>query len=336
MLVLGIETSCDETAAAIVEGHSNSYRILSETLASQAKVHEAYGGVVPEYAAREHLSQLPLIVDQALREAGTSYRDLSAIGVTRGPGLKGCLLTGLTFAKALSWASGLPLLGVNHIEGHLHVARLDNTELEYPFLALVVSGGHTEIVEVHDVGRYKIIARTSDDAAGEAFDKSANLIGFTYPGGAALAQLADSYGKTHFKLPRVMREAPGFSFSGLKTAIALLVKREKEALQDPNIRGALAYAIQESIVDALCFKLELAIKTSRIKQVVVTGGVSANKFLRARVQALPGVRVFFPQFSHSVDNGAMIAYLAALRHARGERSALNIEPLSRWPVEEVL
>ena len=231
--ILGIESSCDESAAAILqyEIDSSDVHIVSEFISSQVALHQSYGGVVPELAAREHLRNLPFVVSEVLDRAKLAVKDLSSIAVSRGPGLKGCLLMGLNFARGLALSATVPLIGVNHIEAHLLSARLDNPDLEYPFLALIVSGGHTEVHYVPEVGKYELIARTIDDAAGEAFDKSANLLGFPYPGGAALAALAGEASSSRFKLPKVMRESEGFSFSGLKTAIALLVRKHEEDLR---------------------------------------------------------------------------------------------------------
>jgi len=336
MYLLAIETSCDETAVALLQMNGESVpKFLAEEISSQVELHESYGGVVPELAAREHLRNLPLLIDKVLENTGIQLPQVNAIGVTRGPGLKGCLLIGLGIAKGISVAQKIPLLGINHIEGHMLVPLAENDDLEFPFLALVVSGGHTEILEIHGLGNYKLVARTIDDAAGEAFDKSANLLGFPYPGGAKLAAEADKHGSTEYSLPRVMRESEGFSFSGLKTAISLLIQTERDRLQDSAVIGSLAYAIQESIVDALCFKLGDAVSRTGISKVVVTGGVSANRFLRAKVEEMKGVRAYFPRPEHCTDNAAMIGYVACLRYQRGERSSLETDVLSRWPVETV-
>jgi N6-L-threonylcarbamoyladenine synthase len=308
---------------------------LAEEISSQVELHQDYGGVVPELAAREHMRNLPLLVDKLLGDRGLCLKDCGAIAVTRGPGLKGCLLMGVCFAKGVAVATDTALVGVNHIEGHLLAPLMDNPDLGFPFLALVVSGGHTEIVEVRGLGDYVILARTIDDAAGEAFDKSANLLGFGYPGGAGLAALADARQSSRFKLPRVMRRAKGFSFSGLKTAVAVLVKQHQANLDDPSIKGELAYAIQDAIVDALCFKLKQAIKASGIRRVAVSGGVSANQCLRLRIREMKGVSLYLPSFGHCMDNAAMIGHVGAWRYARGDRMPLDADVLSRWPVEEI-
>lgn len=332
MIVLGIETSCDETAAAVIDFREGDWTLLSEVVSSQVALHREYGGVVPELASREHLTNLPLVVDEALNSAGISFEDIEGVGATRGPGLKGCLLMGYCYAKGISLAHDVPFLGVNHIEGHILAPMLDNPELTFPYLCLVVSGGHTEIVEVYGVGSYKLVARTIDDAAGEAFDKSAHLLGFPYPGGAALSRLGDTCESSRFSLPKVMREQEGFSFSGLKTAISLLLKKQGEI--DHETKAELAFTIQGSIVDALLFKLKGALNTSSLKTVALTGGVSANRRLRAEVEKLR-VPVYFPRMDHCMDNGAMIAFAAAHRFARGESTPLDTEVFGRWPVEEL-
>lgn len=335
MYLLAIETSCDETAVALVESVAGQPpQLLAEEISSQVDLHQAYGGVVPELAAREHMRNLPLLVDKLLGSKRLRLQDCSALAVTRGPGLKGCLLMGMCFAKGVAVATGADLIGVSHIEGHLLAPLMDNPQLEFPFLALIVSGGHTEIVEARGLGDYSVIARTIDDAAGEAFDKSANLLGFAYPGGAQIAALADKHAASRFKLPRVMREAEGFSFSGLKTAISLLIKKHQEYLQDSAFRGELAYAIQESIVDALCFKLKQAVKATGMRRVAVSGGVSANLFLRKKIGEMRGLSLFLPRSEHCMDNAAMIGYVGALRLARGDRMDLSADVRSRWPVEE--
>ena len=307
--------------------------VLSEVIASQSHIHREYGGVVPELAAREHLSSLPLLSAKVLADTGTRMRDLSAIAVTRGPGLKGCLLMGFGFAQGLALSADLPLVGVNHIEGHALSPLLDNPDLDFPYLCLIVSGGHTEIQAVHGLGRYQLIARTGDDAAGEAFDKSANLLSFEYPGGASLAALADTVNHSEFKLPKVMREAEGFSFSGLKTAISLLVKKEAVRIQDPQVRAELAFAVQESIVDALVFKLKAALSAGDYRRVAVCGGVAANQALRKRIQGLKGVDVYFPKLTHCMDNAAMIGMAGALRFLRSERLEAGGTVMPRWPLE---
>jgi N6-L-threonylcarbamoyladenine synthase len=332
MYILGIETSCDETAAAVMDFSSAPPHLLAEEVSSQIAIHQAYGGVVPELAAREHLTNLPLVAGVVMQKAGLQYKDLAALGVTRGPGLKGCLLMGVSFAKGLSLAHGLSLVGVNHIEAHIHSAWLDQPQLDYPFLSLVVSGGHTEIVEVKALGRYEVLSRTIDDAAGEAFDKSANLLGFEYPGGAALSHLADSYGPSNIVFPIAMRDSLDFSFSGLKTAIAMKVREQGAQLR----KAELASAIQAAIVETLCFKLRQALKRSKIRTLVVAGGVSANRLLRERISGMDDLQVYFPSLKHCMDNAAMVSVLAGRRFFAGQRDGLDMPVRARWPVEESL
>jgi N6-L-threonylcarbamoyladenine synthase len=333
MIVLGIETSCDESAVALIRYNANgSHELLGELISSQNNIHEQYGGVVPEFASREHLRNLPLLYDSLLSKCNLSLNEIDLIGVTQGPGLKGCLLIGLSFAQGLSQASGKPIVGVNHIEGHLLAPRLDNPDLKFPYLCLIVSGGHTEILEVRGVGDYELIARTQDDAAGEAFDKSANLLSLPYPGGARLAALADSVPTSRFKLPKVMREQAGFSFSGLKTAFLLLTKKHEQELLAPDIRAELAHVVQGAIVDTLLFKTKEALKERGLKQVAVSGGVAANKKLREEISKIRGVQGFFPSGMHSTDNAAMIAYVAGERYRAGIISN-DLSAQARWPVE---
>ena len=332
--LLAIETSCDETAVAAFDLAPESPALLGELVSSQTELHKLYGGVVPELASREHLRHLPLLTGKLLAQLELGIESIDAIAVTRGPGLKGALLMGIGFAKGLALARGIPILGVNHIEAHVLSAKLDNPELRFPYLSLVVSGGHTEIHLVTGVGEYRLLARTSDDAAGEAFDKSANLLGFDYPGGPKLAALADTVTSSRFKLPRVMRESEGFSFSGLKTAISLLIRDQGEGA-DPVVRAELAHAIQRAIVDALVFKVEQSVRETGVKSVALCGGVAANKTLRAALSGMPGVALFCPSQLHCMDNAGMIGYLGALRMRRGERSGFEIEALARWPIEAV-
>lgn len=337
MLLLGIETSCDETALALVEFESESkIKLVAEKIASQEEVHEQYGGIVPELAAREHLRSLPVLYDTLLKENDLSIDQVSAIGVTIGPGLKGCLLMGLNFAKALSLAKGIPFLGVNHIEGHLLSPLLDNAELDFPYLCLIASGGHTEIVLAEGLGQYKVVARTLDDAAGEAFDKSAMLLGLGYPGGARLASLGDSVTSSRFDFPIGMPGKAAFSFSGLKTAISQEIQRLKQDIESDSIKRELSFAIQEAIVGALIKKLKLAIKETGCSNVAIAGGVAANNNLRTKVTSLgKGIKVFYPKPIHCTDNAGMIAYVSARRYLSGQVDSQALSVLARWPVEEV-
>lgn len=345
-LVLGIETSCDESAVALLRvarPYAES-EILFEQISSQIKLHQLYGGVVPELAAREHLAALPVLYSELVEKTGVNLRDIDCIAVTRGPGLKGCLMIGTDFARGLSLPNSTALIGVNHIEGHLLVPLLDNPALNFPYLALVVSGGHTELVRVSGVGEYAVLARTTDDAAGEAFDKSAHLLGFQYPGGAELAALADSLPEQALpeglaiSLPQVMRNKVDFSFSGLKTAVSLMVKREQGRLSEPGVRYHLAKAIQEAIVQALASKVRQALHAESYAALVVTGGVSANNSLRKALANLcekefANTRLYYPRREHCTDNATMIAFAGGLRSITNEH--YDLEPLARWPVESL-
>lgn len=336
MLILGIESSCDETAASIVRMvKGQRLEVLSEVISSQVDLHKAYGGVVPELAAREHLHNLPRVVSVAEERAGISIESIDLISYTRGPGLKGCLLMGDRFAKALAITNGKSLQGVNHVEAHLLSPMIDNQELRFPFLGLVVSGGHTELYIVRGLGCYELVARTIDDAAGEAFDKSANLLGMEYPGGAKLALLADSIGSSRYKLPAVMTERPEFSFSGLKTAISLMIKREGEY----GDRAELAYSIQEAIVSAIIRKVAFATERYGIKEIAISGGVSANRRLREELANIKGVNLFCARSLLCTDNATMIAFLGGLYEQQGDDNGcsaqfdrLKMEVRARWPI----
>lgn len=343
MLVLGIETSCDETALAVVRydrGAADgigSIEILAERVSSQVPVHQQYGGVVPEIAAREHLRVLPLLLKEVLDEAGLRLPDLNGIAVTQGPGLKGALLMGFSFAKGLASAVGLPLVGVNHIEGHLLSPLIRPSALRFPFLGLIVSGGHTELIEVAAPGMYRLVCRTTDDAAGEAFDKAAALLGFPYPGGAALSRAAENGAGGRYSLPRVMLERPGLSFSGLKTAVALLVRKEFNPTDHEGI-AELAHAVETAIVEVLVRKTMEARKERGLPMIAVSGGVAANQALRARLAdaiGKPSETLFFTERNYCSDNAVMIALVGAWRLAEGERLASRASVFSRWPLEEM-
>jgi N6-L-threonylcarbamoyladenine synthase len=337
MIVLGIESSCDETAACVLEYiPSQRPRVIAEQISSQIKLHAEYGGVVPELAAREHLNNLPHIVQGVLAEAGTNISAIDGICVTIGPGLRGCLLMGLDFAKGLALATGKRLVGVNHIEGHVLAPFLEHTDLEFPYLALVVSGGHTEIHRVDGVGRYTCLARTLDDAAGEAFDKAAHLLGCAYPGGRRLSELADAHGPVQHSLPKTTVAKNLFSFSGLKTAIALMIEARKQQEGEISVaaRAELCSAVQDAICQQLVDRVKYFVAFERISSVVVTGGVSANAELRRRVTALPGVKAFLTSPKYSTDNAAMIAYVGA---ARGLRDlCIDGDVFDRYPVERMV
>ena len=332
MRVLGIETSCDETAAAVVEVAGLRGKPLSDVVHSQADIHRRWGGVVPELASRDHLQRVLPVVDEALRSSGCELRDLDGISVTRGPGLVGALLVGVQVGKALAAAAALPLAAVNHIEGHL-LAVLLQEEVPLPFLGLVVSGGHTSLYEVRAPGEYVALGHTLDDAAGEAFDKVAKLLGLPYPGGAHIDRLASEGDPAAHAFPRGLsrrsREAFDFSFSGLKTAVLTRV-RDRGAPQGSDLADLCA-SFQEAICDALTSRAVRAARKARLERMVICGGVAANSRLRALAGercAAEGIALHLPAPKLCTDNGAMIALAGALRLQRGQTAdeALSADP----------
>lgn len=323
MKVIGIETSCDETAVAVIDDGRHT---LSSVVSSQVELHAEYGGVVPELASRQHVEAVIPVLDEALREASLGLEDIDAIGVTNGPGLAGALLVGVNFAKALAYDLDLPFLGVNHLEGHIYAAWLDREEEPiFPLLALIVSGGHSDVVLMTGHGQYKRIGETVDDAAGEAFDKVARLLGLGFPGGPAIDKLAADVGKTTFRLPRAQLDRPyDFSFSGLKTKVLRMTRGEDGEV--PN-QAELAAAFQESVVDSLVTKTVRAAEDNGANQIVLSGGVAANTLLRHDLVARSHVPVLVPAPAMCTDNGAMIATAAYRRLQAGERSQINLDVL---------
>jgi N6-L-threonylcarbamoyladenine synthase len=331
MLVLGIESSCDETAAAVVR---DGREILSSIISSQIEMHRPFGGVVPELASREHLEKIDPIVNEAISQAEISLHDVDAIAVTQGPGLIGSLLVGVCYAKSLAYALSKPIVGVNHIEGHFYSVVFENPPIEFPALALIVSGGHTNLFFVPGEGSYKLISRTRDDAAGEAFDKVAKMLGLGYPGGPAIERLAKAgeLGRVKFPVAKISDGRPDFSFSGLKTAVARYL-RENE-LTPANDGGQVAQwtmdvaaAVQDSIVRSLVKTMETAARDLDPKTVVVAGGVACNEELRKRSKAAAtklGLPIYFPSKHLSTDNAAMIAAAGYAKLAKGERSGLDL------------
>ena len=308
MLVLGIESSCDETGAALI---SDKDGLLADALYSQIDMHRAYGGVVPELASRDHIRRAVALVDEVLAKAGKAREDIDAVAVTEGPGLAGALLAGAGVAHAIGWALDIPVLGVHHLEGHLLAARLSDPAPEFPFLALLVSGGHTQIMKVEKFGSYELLGQTLDDAAGEAFDKTAQLLGLPYPGGPAVSALADQGESGAIELARPMIHAPNLdmSFSGLKTSVLTAVQNAPNA-GDETFRRNLARGFVDALVDVLAAKLVRAMKQTGLRNVVVAGGVSANRQLRQRLTAEVRRRrgsIFYPPMRLCTDNGAMIA-----------------------------
>jgi N6-L-threonylcarbamoyladenine synthase len=320
MRVIGIETSCDETAVAV---YDDVRGLLSHALYSQIAMHQAYGGVVPELASRDHVRRLLPLVREALAKSGSARDSIDGVAYTAGPGLIGALLTGAGFARSLAYAWGTPAIRVHHLEGHLLAPLLEDSPPSFPFLALLVSGGHTQLIDVAGLGRYRILGETLDDAAGEAFDKTAKMLGLPYPGGAALAHLAENGRAGRFVFPRPMLDRPGlaFSFSGLKTAA--LVALRGRALDD-ELRADVARGFQEAVVDTLAEKSRRALRATGHRRLVVAGGVGANRKLRQRlgvIAAESGAELYFPRTEFCTDNGAMIALAGCLRLAASRLGA---------------
>jgi len=332
MRVLGLETSCDETAVAIYDGDAG---LLAHEVYSQVDLHAAYGGVVPELASRDHLRKLLPLLKKVLAEGGGAA--IQGVAYTSGPGLVGALLVGAAVARSLAYAWRVPCIGVHHMEGHLLAPLLEPEPPQFPFVALLVSGGHTLLAHVHGVGQYEILGQSLDDAAGEAFDKTAKLLGLGYPGGPQLAALAERGRPGVFRFPRPLTERPGldFSFSGLKTAVVVAL-RDREL--DDQARADAAQAFEEAVVETLLIKCRRALAATDARTLVVAGGVGANRRLRARMLAMgerDGVRVVYPRVEFCTDNAAMIALLGHLRLAAGERDDLAIRARARWPMTEL-
>jgi N6-L-threonylcarbamoyladenine synthase len=335
MLVLGIESSCDETAAAVVK---DGQILLSNVIASQIATHSRYGGIVPEIASRKHAEMIGPVVFQALEDAGATWDDLSGLAVTRGPGLVGSLLVGLSFAKALAWARKLPFVGVNHLESHIAAIFLADSKPEFPFAALVVSGGHTAVYHVRDFNNLKILGQTRDDAAGEAFDKAAKMLGIGYPGGVVIDRLAKEGNRAAFAFPRAMKESLDFSFSGLKTALLEVLKKRGKAFAAEELPH-LAASYQEAIVDVLVAKTMKAAKISCLTRIVVCGGVACNSRLREKFHeqaGAEGIELFLPAPILCSDNAAMVAVLGTHLLNRGFADSLALNAVSRWPLQQEL
>ena len=334
-ITLGIESSCDETGIAL---YQMGRGLLAHALHTQIAMHNEYGGVVPELASRDHVQRVIPLVKEVLREADISLKQINVIAYTQGPGLGGALLVGASVANALAYALDIPTIGIHHLEGHLLSPLLSDPAPEFPFVALLVSGGHTQLMRVDGVGLYTLLGETLDDAAGEAFDKSAKLLGLGYPGGAALAKLAASGRPNLYKLPRPMLHSGDleFSFSGLKTAVLTLVKQSDN---DEQTRADIAYAAQEAIVDVLAHKASAALAQTGLNQLVIAGGVGANQMLRSRLTSdieKRGGKVFYPDLEFCTDNGAMIAFAGALRFAQQQGNKdyrFNVK--ARWNLAEI-
>lgn len=339
MRILGIETSCDETGVAIYDEEKG---LIANQLHTQIALHADYGGVVPELASRDHIRKLAPLLQAALQEANLTAKDIDGVAYTSGPGLVGALLVGSTVARSLAYAWNIPAIGVHHMEGHLLAPMLEENPPHFPFVALLVSGGHTQLVRVDGVGRYELLGESIDDAAGEAFDKTAKLLGLDYPGGAALARLALNGTPNRFAFPRPMTDRPGldFSFSGLKTFAANTLHQvmQEEGELTEQSKADIAYAFQEAVVDTLAIKCKRALKQTGLKRLVIAGGVSANKQLRQTLAELMqqlGGEVFYPQPQFCTDNGAMIAYSGFLRLKQGQQQDLAIEVRPRWAMTEL-
>ena len=339
--VLGIESSCDETGVAL---YSSEDGLLAQALHSQVVIHREFGGVVPELASRNHVKHIVRLVDEVLAEATLNKADIDAIAYTAGPGLVGALLVGASFAKSLSFALNIPALGVHHLEAHLLAAKLDSPELEFPFTALLVSGGHTQLIEARGLGDYHLLGETLDDAVGEAFDKTAKLMGLPYPGGPLLAKLADAADEkadtTMPDFPRPMLNRPGFdfSFSGLKTHAMMAWRR---SAQDETTRAAIAKAFQDAVIETLVTKCMRALDHTGSQRLVVAGGVGANRALRAMLKTrmkARGGKVYFPRPEYCTDNGAMVAYAGCLHllEAKSKPDADHaVQVRARWPLEVI-
>ncbi len=337
--ILGIESSCDETGVALLrwEPEAPGRGLLAHTLYSQIKLHADYGGVVPELASRDHIRKLLPLIREVLAQAGLGVRDLGGVAYTAGPGLVGALLVGASVGRALAWGLGVPAIGVHHMEGHLLAPLLEEDPPEPPFVALLVSGGHSMLVEVKAIGRYTILGDTLDDAAGEAFDKTAKLMGLPYPGGPALARLAEQGrpGAFHFSRPMTNRPGLDFSFSGLKTQVLLAWQNSDQAEQT---RADIARAFEEAIVDTLIIKCRRALEASGARRLVIAGGVGANRRLRAELAAAgehDGFRVYFPRLAFCTDNGAMIALAGAIRLAAGQQQDDTVQVRPRWDLQSL-
>jgi N6-L-threonylcarbamoyladenine synthase len=335
MRVLAIESSCDESAAAVLDGRAG---LLAHELFSQIELHRAYGGVVPELASRDHVRRLLPLIERALERAGTALQELHGVAYTAGPGLIGALLTGASLARSLAYALRLPAIGVHHLEGHLLVPLLEPQPPPFPHLALLVSGGHTLLIEVAGIGQYRVLGASRDDAAGEAFDKTAKLLGLPYPGGPQLAEIASAGRPGAFIFPRPMLDRPGleFSFSGLKTAVRQALHGRELTAQ---LRADVARAVQEAIVETLVAKSLRALEYTGLTALVVSGGVSANRLLRERLDAAAprcGTRVYYPRIEFSTDNAAMIAIAGLKRLEAGQHDDLAIQARAQWPLESLL
>ncbi len=334
MIIMGIETSCDETAAAILNGHADEHiRILSERIASQIDIHAKYGGVVPEIASREHLRQLPPMADAVMHEAGLEWADLGAIAVTAGPGLMGALLVGVSWARAAGMVNNIPVIPIHHLEGHVFAPGLSGSLPDFPFIALLASGGHTLLIRVDGLGQYSILGQTLDDAAGECFDKCARLLNLPYPGGPAMAKLAVGGDKNRFKLPRPMLNKPNldFSFSGLKTAVLYASRNAGD--MDAEARADMAAGIESSICEVLAKKAVRACVRENISRLIIAGGVASNQCLRDTLVSEAGkyaIQIEWPRPRYCTDNAVMIAYAGLLRMNGSRKIPMEWDAQPGW------
>lgn len=338
MRVLGIETSCDETGVAI---YDSAEGLLAHALHSQVELHAEYGGVVPELASRDHVRKVLPLIRQLLAQAGMQAGSLDGIAYTAGPGLVGALLVGASVGRSLAWSWGIPAVGVHHMEGHLLAPMLEEHPPAFPFVALLVSGGHTQLVEVDGIGCYRLLGDSLDDAAGEAFDKTAKLLGLPYPGGPELARLAEKGDSARYRFPRPMTDRPGldFSFSGLKTFARNTLEEARRQEGDPvssQTLADIARAFEDAVVETLVIKCRRAVRQSAVPRLVIAGGVSANHRLRRRIgemMAKEGGEAFYPRPEFCTDNGAMIAFAGCQRLMAGHTEPLSIQVMPRWSME---
>lgn len=341
MRVLGIETSCDETGVALYDGGPHGAGLLAHAVYSQVELHAEYGGVVPELASRDHIRKLLPLIEQVLDEAGLAGSDIEGIAYTAGPGLVGALLVGAALGRSLAWAWGVPAIAVHHMEGHLLAPLLEDPPPAFPFAALLVSGGHTQLVDVQAIGCYRILGESVDDAAGEAFDKTAKILGLPYPGGPALARLAEQGDPTRYRFPRPMTDRPGldFSFSGLKTFALNAWKQVQVEREDrEQARADIARAFEEAVVETLLIKCRRAVEAAGAERLIMAGGVSANRRLRARMDeqmSRRGVAVFYPRAELCTDNGAMIAFAGHERLVAGQLEPLAFAARPRWALDQL-
>ena len=338
MKVLGIETSCDETGIAIYDDEQG---LIANQLYSQIKLHADYGGVVPELASRDHIRKTVPLIQAALKEANLTSADIDGVAYTAGPGLVGALMVGASIGRSLAYAWNVPAVAVHHMEGHLLAPMLEDNPPQYPFVALLVSGGHTQLISVTGIGQYHLMGESIDDAAGEAFDKTAKLLGLDYPGGAKLSKLAEQGDSSRFHFPRPMTDRPGldFSFSGLKTAAANTIHQYNQGVElDEQTKADIARAFEDALVDTLLIKSRRALEQTGFNRLVIAGGVSANKTLRNKLTELMAQRkgqVYYPRIEFCTDNGAMIAYAGMIHLKQQQYSDLAINVRPRWPLSEL-